>query len=293
MEASQTFVSAPYVTHHEVEGFLGGGRRGGQQRRRLTKRGWLPTPKWLRVDRDQLGVLPDFVLAALAVPSRGVTSQQVRLLEAVAKETDKLFGSKAFSALAEALSESLKETQSERVVDLTRYLIERDRSVLDAWRADVVEVTSALSPLGLGFESLAARVVKAKPNLYVVQFVEAHDVEDFPREGAPYELADGDWVIRDRVRAATAARDFLLPAPETQVLASTESAPDQSASHDDHDEALVEMFSGFSGSVREVPALGIARMEEPATSSTPSRVSVDLPMEMLRGASTMARADLN
>lgn len=277
-----------FVTHSEIEGLLGGGSSAKQQRRRMTKRGLLPEPAWVRADRQSLGILPEFVLATLVVPVRNLKSQHGALLSAMVEDANQLCGSASFKRLSKAIREQLPAigsvTNSAALLDR---LMESHGDVLDAWRTDVATAAEQLSRLGLRIEAKRGRIVAIREGSYVLEAPEAGLTEDHPLSDAPFELEDGAWVVRDRVHALSSARDFLLPTCRPELTEKGAAALPM----DDADEAMFEeMFAAFDAAPRPVPRLPLAIEDESAMDApkAPPRL-VRAPLELLEGFTPMTR----
>lgn len=269
-----------FVTHHEVDALLGGGAAGSRQRRRLVERGWLPEAPMLGADRDRLAVYPEFSLSALVI-SATASSGLRRPVERAAECAGALYTSKAYQLFGAALVAALAEAGSRDVVALGECLAANDRSALLSWRDEVAGCAATLASVSVEIEAVSARVVSVVDR-YMVDIDGL--TEPHPHDDAPQVLALGDLVTRDRVRVASAVRDFLLPVPD---LASMGLLADQYLQHDDEDALARALFDGLQGQVRIVPDLGPAR--EAVFRDTPA---VEVPWHLLSGANSMARKSI-
>ncbi len=277
-----------FVTHGEIEGLLGRSPSAGQQRRRLTKRGLLPEPAWVRADRQRLGILPEFVLATLVVPVRSLEAQHIALLTAMVDDAKRLYRSAAFKRLSHAIQELLPTlgtvTNSAALLDR---LTESHRDELEAWRADVAMVAESLSHRGLRIEAEPGCIVAVRDDSYVLKALEADLTEAHPLSDAPFELPGGSWVVRDRVHALSSARDFLLPTsrPELSGMAAT-----VLPAKVEEEAMFEEMFASFEAAPRPVRRLPLTIDDETVIDApeAPPRL-VRAPLEILEGFTPMTR----
>jgi hypothetical protein len=277
-----------FVTHLEIEGLLGGGPSAGQQRRRLEGRGLLPGPGWVRADRQRLGILPEFVLAALVVPVRKLDPHHVALFEAIVRDTERLYTSASFRRLTEAVRESLPAFDSTTLgTGLVDRLAREYPQELDAWRVDVATVAADLGPLGLGIEAEPGYIAATDGDTYVLKGLGAELTESHPRSDAPFDLSDGAWVVRDRVHAISSARDFLLPSHKPErAKAEAIAVPAL-----DEDEAMFEeMFGSLEKPPRSIRRLPLSADEEPRidVSDAPPQLA-QVPVRLLEGFTPMSR----
>ena len=274
-----TFQGLSFVTHRELDGLLGGGASGSKQRRRLVERGWLPKAPMLSGDRDKLAVYPEFVLAALVVPASAAASLSRPVKEA-ASRAQKLYESAAYRLFEKALKETLMATSSRDVVRIAECAASDYPDAFTTWRDEVRTCIDDLASLDVFLEALPARVIEANDN-YVIDIDgrrEPHLALD-----APQALSAGDLVTRDRVRVASAVRDFLLPVPEVELMISV--------SEDTLDEQLARaLFDGLQGQVRSLPRLKPSR-EARSLPSNPE-LDIDVPWSLLVRGNSMSRKSL-
>jgi hypothetical protein len=279
-----TMADLSFITHVEIEGLLGGGPSAGQQRRRLVDKGLLPEPKWVRADRQRLGILPEFALASLVVPVRNLDSQHVVLLKAIVRDTRRLFETASFKGLTEVIRESMPVVgQSTIETGLMDHLARTYPGELKAWRADVATIAEDLVRLGLLIETRRGCIVEVGADNYVLKASGAETTESHPRSDAPFDLTDGLWVARDRVHALTHARDFLLPTywgGEAVVQ----------ADHDDEEAMFEEMFGVFEKAPLPVRRLPLIRHDEPEfdVADAPPQLA-KAPIGLLGGFTPMTR----
>ena len=276
MMRRMAFQGLSFVTHRQLEGFLGGGSSASKQRRRLVARGWLPSAPMLSGDRDKLAVYPEFVLAALVVPASAAASLSRPVKEA-ASRAQKLYTSSAYQLFERALKETLREATSRDVVRLAASAATEHPDAFTTWRDEVRTCIDDLASLDVFLEALPARVVEVT-DAYVIDVDgvrEPHLALD-----APEKLLEGDLITRDRVRVASAVRDFLLPIPEVELMTtvSEETFEDQLAR---------ALFDGLQGQVRSLPRLKPSR-EATSVPANPE-LDIDVPWELLAGGNSMSR----
>jgi hypothetical protein len=228
-----------FVTHHEIESFLGGGQRGKRHRQRLQARQQLPEPVWLsRIDRLRVGVYPAFALAGLVNALAGAPEAKQRLRQLSAK----VFGSAAFYDLNDALEtcvrEVLRTQQQWRFDSVIQRLGEIAEPAVVEWDTVVREAVEALTPWGISFSYELGCIERRSGRTYVVSLGNDR-VERFSHErvAAP-EMRKGCAVAVEHVRVLGDGLDVVLPAlktPETEP-----EAPDlwESVTHEDWDAVL-------------------------------------------------------
>ena len=215
-----------FVTHREIEGFLGGGAGGKRQRQRLQHRELLPEPFWLpRVDRTRIAIYPAFALAGLvnALAAAPDVKQRVR------KQSTKVFDSAAFRELNEALQASAREVlraqQQWRFDAFVQYLGEIAEPVVVEWDAVVREAADALTPWGVTVSSEAGCVERRSGNTYFV-LLSGERTERFSAERvAVPQMHKGSAVTVEHVRVMGDGLDVVMPALKTREPETT-SAPD-------------------------------------------------------------------
>jgi hypothetical protein len=273
-----------FVTHLEIEGLLGGGPKGGQQRRRMERKGLMPEPAWIRADRRRLGILPEFALASLVMPRR-LDAGHVALLDAILTDTRRLYASGSFKSLERVVREVLPSLDQASVTPgLLECLQDQFRDEYDAWRADIGAAMEKLALKGLRIEAQRGRIIQVRGDAYVVRTSSSGATESHPRSDAPFDLPDGLWVSRDRVHALSSAKDFLLPAAGEPENANVAPAAGE-------DEAMFEeMFGSLDFTPFSIPRLPWTDEEEPAEDDdAPPRI-VRAPVSMLHGITPMTRA---
>ncbi|MDQ3630698.1 MAG: hypothetical protein M3417_05370 [Actinomycetota bacterium] len=207
-----------FITHFQLERLLGGGRAAQQQRRRLTGRGLLPDPTWLRVDRTRLAVFPEFSLSALLGPSNGRAEAVLH----IAQRGQALYSGKAFAELRGSLEQAMHSTAPalQQSVELGAFLVREAGAVLEGWRAAVREIADELAVAGhLRMDVETVRVNEIRDGGYLVEG--EHGVGDevvVPLAAAADELSVGSWASLDRVGLLDAQRIFLLGLPEQLVV---------------------------------------------------------------------------
>lgn len=277
-DGHMAFDGLSFVTHHEVESLLGGGEAGSKQRWRLVQRGWLPKAPMLSGDRDKLAIYPEFVLAALVVPTKAAASLSRPITE-VASRAQKLYSSVVYSLFEKALVETLRETPSEDVVRLAERVALEQSDVFTNWRDEVRTCIDDLASLNVFVEALPARVVMVD-DMYLIDL--DGETERHLALEAPLKLTAGDRVTRDRVRVASAMRDFLLPVPEVEMVNSVSAEMLE-------EEFTRALFDDLQGHVRSLPRLTPSR--EPSSVPPNSELNVEVPWHLLvRGSSARKTA---
>jgi hypothetical protein len=270
-----------FITHHELDCFLGGPTRGPQQRRRWAARHWLPEPHWIRGDRAPLAVFPEVTLAPLAVAR---PREHTSLLEALTSRCEILFASRAFMGLSSALHNVLAvdRAAARDVGRLAELLVEHERDALEIWRACVADVEGELArELDLVIDVRPGRIVEADATAYLVEL--AHGgAERWVRASAPLELDLGTWVTCDRLIVGGSSRAFLLPvAPEVIDVEDL----DVDGSHDQEEEEIGRWFAQM---MRVTDAQSATEIEEEPVEPVYHRPPLVSRGQSWRGGSTMA-----
>ena len=207
-----------FVTHHEIETFLGGGKSAKRQRQRLQEDHRLPEPHWLaRVDRFRTGIYPTFALAGLI---DGVV-QAPRALDRMQRLSAEVFASGAFRELTVALHRSIAEVihaqgsggwRFDAVVQRLGYLAEP--AVLE-WDGLVGEAEDQLAQWGISFSSEFGSVERRSADMYVIALAERKERFSSNRVAAPMD--QGSAVAVEHVTVMGTGMDFVMPALETQI----------------------------------------------------------------------------
>lgn len=199
-----------FVTHFQIERLLGGDRAAQQQRRRLTARGLLPEPEWLRVDRTRLAIFPAFSLSALL----GASPARAAALEHSARSGLALYNSHAFELLREPLQEAMRlESAMRSSAELGSFLLREAHEALNAWCDAVAEAEAELHAAG-SLRAYAGIVrVHGRDNGYLV-IDEAGDETEIPLAAAADDLSGATHGSLERVGLLDVQRLFLLGVPE-------------------------------------------------------------------------------
>lgn len=275
-----SFHGLGFVTHRELDALLGGGAAGARQRRRLVARGWLPEAPTIFADRRRALVYPEFALCAL-VGARPAAEGLRRPIENAARSAGRLYDSHAYRQLHSCLVEALNRAGAEDVVALVRSAAEVDAEIVMAWRDEVAECVETLATFGVELDVLQAQVKEAGA-AYVIEV--GGRSESHPLDDSPQSLVLGDLVTRDRVRVASAARDFLLPIPdfsEIGLRGAGSTAGDLTAA----EELTRALFSGLAEHVRVLPSL--RAVSEPVDDAG---LEIDMPWDLLAGGNSMSRS---
>jgi len=231
-----------FVTHHEIETFLGGGPRAQRQRQRLQQAHRLPAPHWLpRVDRIRTGVYPMFAVAGLL---DGVL-QAPRALERIERLTAKVFASAAFQDLAAGLQQSVAEVVHAQRLPVWRFdtVVQRladlaEPAVLE-WGAVVSDAEDELAEWGVRFSSEFGRVDRRSADMYVIALTERKERFSSNRVAAP--MHKGSAVAVEHVTVMGTGMDFVMPALETHATLTESPGLDWSAVTDgDWSETLLD-----------------------------------------------------
>jgi len=164
-----------FITHHEIETFLGGGKGAKRQRQRLQEDHRLPEPHWLaRVDRFRTGIYPTFALAGLI---DGVV-QAPRALDRMQRLSAEVFSSVAFRELTVALDQSIAEVIHAQGPDGWRFdtVVQRlgdlAEPVVLEWDGLVGEAEDQLVQWGIRFSSEFGSVERRSADMYVIALAE-------------------------------------------------------------------------------------------------------------------------
>lgn len=277
------------VTHRHVEALLGGGGRGQQQRRRLIARGLLADVPLFRADRAQLAIYPEFQLAALVV--RGHVPDDARdALAVAARMTRPLYETDAYKALAAALAAALNEIGSYEVNELVRVVAVNDRDLLESWRSEVRTVEDEVrDAVAIFVDSAPGLVVGSVSTTAGVRYeVEVGGViESHLGAEAPAHLEPGTEVLRDRVHLGSVTGNFLLPASREALI-----VPDTDTMSDEEAEVayMHSLLDDLDVPLRQIPQLGAGRLAIENGVTVKDDLGIDIPWDLLAGASTMSRA---
>jgi hypothetical protein len=210
-----SIITPAFVTNHEIDALLGGGKSGERRRQRLQKQGRLPAPQWLRrIDRFRVAVYPVFTLAGLL----DVMSEADDARERLAAVSASVLRSSAYELLAEALRESARALLAEREFPgwefgaVAKRLAELSEPVVADWEAVVHEATERLSPWGV-LLSADFGSIEEEGNVYVVSLAN-RPAERFNRPYVAAGLHRGSSVGVEHVRVRGQALDFVMPALE-------------------------------------------------------------------------------
>jgi hypothetical protein len=274
-----SFHGLGFVTHRELDALLGGDAAGARQRRRLVARGWLPEAPTIFADRRRVLIYPEFALCALVLARPAVQGLR-RPIENAARSAGRLYGSAAYRQLHSCLVEALNRAGAEDVVALVRSAAEVDAGIVMAWRDEVAGCVESLATFGVELDVLQAQVKEAGA-AYVIEV--GGRSESHPLDDSPQSLERGDLVTRDRVRVASAARDFLLPIPDFSEIGLRVGGT--AGELTDADELTRALFSGLAEHVRVLPSL--RAVSEPVDDAG---LEIDMPWDLLAGGNSMSRS---
>lgn len=209
-----SYAAPPFITHREVESFLGGGTRGKRQRQRLQERGLLPEPLWVpRVDRVRVGLLPTFALAGLFDDELGAAPKTRDTLISLSLEA---LSSQPLRALSDAVGQVIREiVAADRGLWTFDALVERlaqdATDELSAWTELAQEVEGELHDCGVQLYSEFGRVESVQDDVVVVSLADAR-LERFPAFRTAAPMRNGVAVAVEHVKVMATEREFLMPA---------------------------------------------------------------------------------
>ncbi len=209
-------LTARIVTHHGFEALTGA-----KKRERWQKRGLIPQPCWVRVDRWRVGFYPESVLARVALGTKGAPAEDAAL-EPLRETCEQLYESEGFRALIEVARGALRELRQEWSVGrFLQILAEREPGVLELVNGEVRALELDLAADGVVFRSELGLIVAVEPARYRVQLREAQIVVPHQCAVEPFGLGAG--IVVHHVGVGSVEGTFLLPAlPEALELIEVE-----------------------------------------------------------------------
>lgn len=230
-----------FITHHEIETFLGGGKGAKRQRQRLQEDHRLPEPHWLaRVDRFRTGIYPTFALAGLI----DAVVQAPRALDRMQRLSAKVFASVAFRELTVALHQSITEVLHAQGPDGWRFdtVVQRlgalAEPVVLEWDGLVGEAEDQLVQWGIRFSSEFGSVERRSADMYVIALAERKERFSANRVAAP--MHKGSAVAVEHVMVMGTGMDFVMPAVATHTTVAESAQLDWSAvTESDWNDALI------------------------------------------------------
>lgn len=207
-----TRLAPSFVTQHEMETFLGGGRTAARQIQRLRKEHRLPEPYWLpRVDRLRTGIYPIFALAGLVA---GLEMRR-ELKERVDHLRAEVFASTAFVEVAEALRAAVADLRREQG-DGTWYFDAAVRRVAEYAGPSVAEWSGIMAAAGERLEDWGVRLsselgsVESTTGVECVVAVDGYR-KHFPLSRVAYRVPSGGLVAVQHVVVMDRGMDFVMP----------------------------------------------------------------------------------
>ncbi|MHB1640836.1 MAG: hypothetical protein ACYCUD_13560 [Candidatus Dormibacteria bacterium] len=207
-----TRLTPSFLTQHEMETFLGGGRTGARQLQRLRNEHRLPEPYWLpRVDRLRTGIYPIFALSGLVA---GLEMRR-ELKECVDQLRDEVFACIAFREVAEALRASVADLRREQGDATWRFDLALRRvadyagPAVAEWGGIMEEASEHLEDWGVRLSSELGSV-ESTAGLECVVAVAKHR-EHLPFSRVSYPVFSGGVVAIQHVVVLDRGMDFLMP----------------------------------------------------------------------------------
>jgi hypothetical protein len=207
-----TRLAPSFVTQHEMETFLGGGRTAVRQIQRLRNEHRLPEPYWLpRVDRLRTGIYPIFALTGLVA---GLEMRR-ELKERIEQLRGEVFACTAFREVAEALWAAVADLRREQG-DGTWYFDAAVRRVADYAGPSVAEWGGIMEEAGRRLEDWGVRLsselgsVESTAGLECVVSVDGYR-KHFPLSRVAYRVPSGGVVAVQHVVVLDRGMDFVMP----------------------------------------------------------------------------------
>lgn len=197
----------PFLTHRELDTFLGGAHRGPKQRQRLQRLALLPEAGAVkRVQRFNLLVFPRFVLAGLLADFPRLSGAG----ELMGTLSQQVCAGLEFRELSEALRRSARELPEWRYDMLIGHLVREARPAVQAF-SEVVEAAEAQlhDRFDISFAAATGVVRNVTSGVYLVSVNDA--TERFPEIRAAAPVSEGRAVAVERVKVMGTEQDFLMP----------------------------------------------------------------------------------
>lgn len=209
-------LAPPFITHHELETFLGGGAGGKRRRQRLQERELLPEAFWLpRIDRFRIAVYPAFALAGLLDALTAAPHARERLRDL----GQKVFSAAIFEDVSEAMSASVREVVGQgagrwRLDAIAQRMTDLAEPALLEWDAVVQEAVEELSSWGVTISHELGSIERRSGGVYVVS-LENERQERFSPARVVAGLHEGSAVAVEHVRVMGDGVDVVMPALQT------------------------------------------------------------------------------
>ncbi len=210
-------LAPPFITHHELEAFLGGGAGGKRRRQRLQERELLPEAFWLpRIDRVRVAVYPTFALAGLVDALTGAPRAKERLR----KLGQRVFSAAVFEEVSEAMNASVRDVVGQgtgrwRFDVITQRMTDLAEPALLEWDAVVQEAVEELSRWGVTISHELGSVERRSEGVYVVSLGNGR-LERFSPARVVAELHKGSAVAVEHIRVMGDGLDVVTPALQTR-----------------------------------------------------------------------------
>ncbi len=263
----------PFITHREIDTFLGGASRGAKQRQRMQRLSLLPEPESIkRVQRFNLLIYPRFALAGLIGDFGRLTGAS----ELTSRLSKQVFASAQFRELADELRGAARELPEWRYDVLIENLVREAHPAVRAF-GEVVERAEAQlqERFDISFAAATGIVRGLDSGLYVVSVHNGTERIALNRVAAP--VSEGRAVAVERVKVVGTEQDFLMPSVIEQSAVATPV---------DDDAELVDWFAQEAQSTPALSAVVVDAADHldvlPYRRSTPRR-------RRARGAGLMRR----
>jgi hypothetical protein len=170
-EEDQVDASAPtFLTHRELDLFLGGGERGPKKRQRLRRENLLPDPADLgRVKRINIAMFPRFALAGLV----GDLTRLDGAPECLSDLTRQALGLRVFSQLTKAVLVSVRAMDGWRFDQLIDDVGDLAQPAVAEWNACINAAESELQQrFGIAFSTACGVIERVNSGICVVSLAE-------------------------------------------------------------------------------------------------------------------------
>ena len=197
-----------FVTHHELDLFLGGGESGQRQRQRLRKARLLPAPAELgKVRRFNIAVFPRFVLAGL-VRDLALIPRAPETMQTVAAAA---LRSAAFADVSAAVREAARALSVWSFEALVEGVVERAEDAVREWDAVVAAAEGELAErLGISFSTEFGVIERIADDVCHIALA-AGEVERVPCLRVAAALEKGNAVALERVNVLAKELGYVMP----------------------------------------------------------------------------------
>jgi hypothetical protein len=225
-----------FITHHELDLFLGGGDSGQRQRQRLQKAHLLPEPADLgKVRRFNIAIFPRFALAGL-VRDLALIPRAPETMQAVAATT---LHSAAFAVVSAAVRETACALSAWSFEELVDGVMERAEDAVREWDASVVAAENELTErLGVSFSTEIGVIERINTEVCVIA-LDTGRIESVPRVRVAATPKRGVVVALERVSVLAKELGYVMPLEVPR---------------DQEEHELANWFAKMSAPVRDVGA---------------------------------------